>query len=90
MVDFNTWKPDESKVIWPEVFTNPDFEYPADLPEKKLHAAAMADALIGWGNCYICPPPPAFGYGMIKCSAIVGQGQILPATIFEIAAKVLP
>ena len=81
---------DNPEVFWPEIFTNPDFEYPVNMSEKKLRETAMTDALIGWGNCYISAPPAHFGHGMIKCSKIVGHGQLTPATIFEISEKVFP
>lgn len=52
--------------IWPEVFTNPDYQ-----PTDK--ATACADGLTGWANCYAGTPiPENFGKGMAKIAKLLG------------------
>jgi len=61
-------------IIWPEVFTNPDFEYD---PNDKLHVGkALADGLSGWGACVLGNIPHGFGDGMVKISMFAGCGTL--------------
>ncbi len=73
-----------SRIIWPEVFTDEDFEY-EDTPRKRLHA--VADALTGWANCQlgIDKPPAQFGRGMVKIAGVVGCGAITPDNVMQIS-----
>lgn len=51
-------------VIWPKVFTDLDFLYPAD---NTGLAMAVADGLTGWGCCMMGATPPLdFGQSMVK------------------------
>ena len=67
------------KVLWPEVFTNPDFEYAETKNAKKQ---AMADAYTGWANCTVlglCGPPSLpdnFGKGMVKIGNFIGTKEL--------------
>ncbi len=55
--------------IWPEVFTNENYEYP-DTPKGK--AMAVADGLSGWASCSITPKvPDYFGMGMMKIGILL-------------------
>lgn len=57
-------------IIWPEVFTNPDFEYD---PKDELRASsALADGLEGWACCALEKQPDGFGNGMVKIGALLG------------------
>lgn len=60
------------KAIWPEVFTDPDFEYDADDP---LHVGkAFADGLSGWACCIHGDVPEGFGLGMAKIAMFTKCG----------------
>lgn len=48
--------------IWPEVFKT------GVIPEGRDEKSLCADALVGWGNCYLEPPPANFGIGMAEIS----------------------
>jgi len=52
-------------IMWPEVFTNPNFEYPEGHDGK---GEAIANGLMGWANCIITKDeiPKGFGEGMVK------------------------
>lgn len=59
--------------IWPEIFTNKDFEYKEEDP-KTLKAIACADGLSGWGICMTgFSPPEHFGMAMVKIGEILGN-----------------
>ena len=66
---------------WPEVFTNPDFEYDeSDLVKTK--AKACADGIVGWmlHNATKFPHPPEhFNLGLSKIRIIVGVATRLDA-----------
>lgn len=73
----------ELNCIWPEVFTNPEFEYESDRPELETEGRAIADGLNGWGNCFCGGKPPSgFGDGMVKICRVTGS-----ATLDELMAK---
>ncbi len=56
---------------WPEVFTNPDFEY-EETPEG--YKMAIVDGLTGWGMCHAGnSPPESFGRGMEKIQNRIGE-----------------
>ncbi len=57
--------------IWPEVFTNPDFEYG---PDDKMQA--VADGLAGWACCALGKPPENFGQGMVRVGEATGVGAL--------------
>ena len=65
-------EPNKCKVCWPEVFTNPYFEY--DPNDKRHVALAIADGLAGWGYCVLGDIPAGFGDGMVKISRITKCG----------------
>lgn len=52
------------EMIWPEVITNPDFEYGPATKESQM--AACADGLSAWACCVLEQAPKNFGYGIIK------------------------
>lgn len=57
-------------MIWPEVFTNPDFAYVG----KDAKPTAITDGLCGWGNCHAgakLPESGGFGKGMVKIGKIL-------------------
>lgn len=72
-----------NSVFWREVFTNPDFEYPSDVPKEKV----IADGLSGWGCCYMEEPPANFGKGMQKIRAILGTCK--PEELIKMADQVI-
>ena len=60
-------------MIFPEIFTDPKFEYPKDT--KQPHTA-VADGLSGWGCCFAgSKPPENFGKGMCEIAAITGHSS---------------
>ena len=67
--------------MWPEVFTNPDFEY--DPSDKDHVAKALADGLSGWGNCVLGNIPEGFGMGMVK----IGEFAKCGASSKDLSAK---
>ena len=72
------------EVQWPEVFTNSHFVYGSDDSDK---LCAVADGLIGWGNC--CAgnkPPEGFGKGMVEVSRRIGSSA-LPENLHALAEK---
>ena len=71
-----------TKVCWPEVFTNPDFEYTGN----DAYRYAIADGLSGWGCSYMETRPENFGQGMAKI-AIVTKSNALPETLKKLANK---
>ncbi len=58
-------------ITWPEVITNPDYEYSGEYIRER----AIAEGLCAWANCYMEKPPENFGKGMAKISAIVGSAS---------------
>jgi len=70
-----------TKPLWPEVFTNPDFEYDeSDLEEAKKKACA--DGIVGWmlHNATKFPHPPEnFNLGLSKIRKILGIATRLDA-----------
>ena len=72
-------------LIWPEVFTNPDFQYGDTESDLIL---AICDGLTGWGNCHAgAPIPEGFGRGMVKIGVLTGA--FTPEELMKIA-KALP
>ena len=57
-------------ISWPEVLTDPKFQYKKDDPH--VIPCAIADGLIGWANCYHNAPPENFGWGMLKIAEVLG------------------
>ena len=51
-------------MIWPEVITNPSFEFGPKTKESQ--AAACADGLMAWGCCVLEKSPENFGHGLVK------------------------
>jgi hypothetical protein len=67
--------------IWPEVFTNPSFEYGA-----KDERRALADALEGWGLCMCgAAVPEGFGKGMVKIASFYPGKAMTPEVSMELA-----
>jgi len=67
-----TWRGKERvvHVIWPDVFTNPDFAYPDATPRTQM--LALAQGYLGWGLCMSGNHPPAnFGEGMMKIGVLL-------------------
>lgn len=59
----------ENTMIFPEVFTNLEFQYPDTEISKAL---ACADGLIGWGHCIMgMETPRHFGKGIVKISQVL-------------------
>ena len=57
-------------MIFPEILTNEDFEYPEGTKQPET---ALADGLSGWGCCMAGgTPSESFGKGMVKIGKIVG------------------
>ena len=55
---------------WPQVFTDPDFEYGPDDAKR-----AVADGLSGWACCHAGDKyPKHFGTGMLKVGDATGVG----------------
>ena len=52
------------KMIWPEVITDPDFEYGPNTKESR--AGACADGLNAWTCCVMERSPENFGLGLVK------------------------
>jgi hypothetical protein len=59
----------ETKIIWPEVITNPDFEYTGE----KIKERAIADGLKAWACSRMERRPENFGFGIIKISKVIGS-----------------
>ena len=63
------------KMLWPEVFTNPGYNY-SQFKKHDQKACACADGLEGWGNCISgladMPPNGQFGWALIKISKVLG------------------
>ena len=61
------------KYLWPEVFTDVNFDYDKEYPEEKIRkATAIADGLTGWGNCMAGGDiPENFGKSMVKIGKIL-------------------
>ncbi len=59
---------EEPKISWPEVISNPDFQYSGE----KIKARAVADGLSAWACCSMASPPENFGFGMIKIGEAIG------------------
>ena len=58
------------KLIWPGIFTDENFEYAENTEQP---ATAIADGLMGWGNCHAGGEiPKNFGKGMVKINKIAG------------------
>ena len=58
------------KIFWPEVFTNPDFEYNPN--HHGIEKDACIDGLLGWANCLISSKlPRRFGEGMWKIGKLL-------------------
>lgn len=61
---------------FPEVFTNPNFEY-SDIKHfdaKQTKRLACADGLMGWSLCMFGnKPPKTFGEGMVKIGEILKE-----------------
>jgi len=71
----------EPKYIWPDVFTDPDYEYAGD----KQKDMAIADGLMGWGILMISNKrPDNFGLGMFKIDRIIGE-QALPENLMRLS-----
>ncbi len=63
---------------WPEVFTDPDFEYQ---DTKQAQEEAKADAWLGWGLCLMRKEPPeGFGAGMVKILKAIGLEEFKKIT----------
>jgi len=57
-------------IIWPEIFTDKDFEYSKKIKQPN---AAVADGLTGWANCHMSEGIPRhFSNGMLKILQITG------------------
>ncbi len=58
--------------IWPEVFTNENFNYDVnDHLHKKL---ALANGLVGWAICMSGgAPPKLFGVAMVKIGSLLDE-----------------
>lgn len=54
-------------LIWPEVITNPDYEYTGEYIRER----AIADGLAAWGCCSMELRPKNFGKGMLKIGKIL-------------------
>lgn len=74
-----------TSIIWPEVFTNPDFSYTG---EDDQFACAVADGLSGWACCYMEMRPEGFGKGMAKIHTVIGQLPI-EENLRKLADKIL-
>ncbi len=70
-------------VIWPRVFTDPDFAYEDD---EDAYPLALVDGHLGWALCHAGHDPPEnFGQGMVKVGEITGSA--LPDKLHELSAK---
>lgn len=70
-------------VIWPEIFTNKDFEYPIGAIQPNT---VITDGLIGWSCCMArAALPENFGKGMAKILEIVGVAT--PDDLLKMAEK---
>lgn len=60
-------------MMWPEIITNPDYEYSG----VKIREHAIADGCSAWACCHLAPEelPKNFGKGMAKISLIVGSAS---------------
>lgn len=60
----------QMQVIWPDVFVDPNYEY----PDEKQKERVIADGLMGWGLCYAGNEKPEnFGMGMVKIDRIIDE-----------------
>lgn len=60
-------------IWWPDIFTKKDFKYEG-VNEEDEFKNAIADGLVGWGNCMLGSKeselPKNFGWGMAKIARI--------------------
>ena len=75
------------KMLWPEVITNPDFEYGPVTKESRM--AACAHGLTAWAAATLDEAPENFGYGMIKIATFLGMKGVPDGGAFMAYSKQL-
>ena len=65
---------DEMQCEWPEVFTDPGYDYQTKYPgaePEQVAQAALLHGLCGWGTCHLALRPEGFGKGLLKIATVL-------------------